>query len=198
MSAAVMPSVAAEPAAPVRRPDQILADNVKAAYSACKGCGGELNADAATVQKLVKRLVREHSQHKTFPLSAENAEQALYGPPGSVPKLAGANNPPPDVSFRDADGAEVYRREVKTFSGTATTFAKQFEDYGKKLGYRGELYVQVPAGTDVRALMDALWAKNTSDARLARYADVYVAFHDEGGRRLGLWMMGARGMGVPG
>lgn len=184
--------------APVPRPEQILAANVRAAYTACKGCGGELNVDPSTARKLVTSLVREHSQHKGFPLSAANAEEALYGPPGSTPKVAGANNPPPDVSFRAADGSEVYRREVKTFSGSATTFAKQFEDYGKKLNYRGELYVQVPAGTDVQALMKALWEKNRDDARLARFADVYIAFHDESGRRLGLWMMGARGMGVPG
>ncbi|MFI7025259.1 hypothetical protein [Micromonospora sp. NPDC049900] len=181
-----------------RLPHEVLATNIRLARTACKGCGAELNLDAATRQKSIVSLMREHAQHKDFVLSEANAERALYGPEGSTPTLAGANKPPPDVSFLDKSGQEVYRREVKTFSGAPTTFARQFEDYAKKLTYRGELFVQVPPGTDVRRLMEAFWAKNRDDRRLARYADVYVAFHTPDGRPLGLWMLGARGMGVPG
>lgn len=185
-------------AEPLRQPHEILSNNIRLARAACKGCGGELNLDASAARKSIGLLMREHAQHKDFVLTEVNAERALYGPSGSTPRLAGANKPPPDVSFRDASGREVYRREVKTFSGTPTTFARQFEDYAKKLDYRGELYVQVPRGTDPQRLMEAFWAKNRDDRRLARYADVYVAFHTPDGRPSGLWMLRARGMGVPG
>ncbi|WP_203998749.1 hypothetical protein [Micromonospora lutea] len=195
----LLPSeTASEAAKPPRSPHEILSNNIRLARTACKGCGAELNLNEPTVQKSIHLLMREHAQHKDFVLTEANAERALYGPAGSTPTLAGANNPPPDVSFRDASGREVYRREIKTFSGAPTTFARQFEDYAKKLEYRGELYVQVPRGTDIQRLMEAFWAKNRDDRRLARYAEVYVAFHTPEGRPAGLWMLGARGMGVPG
>ncbi|GAB1646262.1 hypothetical protein KRMM14A1259_66850 [Krasilnikovia sp. MM14-A1259] len=56
----------------------------------------------------------------------------------------------------------------------------------------------MPAGTDPKALMDAFWAARGDDRLLVKYADLYAAFRDPDGKPLGLWMFGARGMGVPG
>ncbi|GAB1690832.1 hypothetical protein [Krasilnikovia sp. M28-CT-15] len=70
--------------------------------------------------------------------------------------------------------------------------------YGKKMDYRGELLIQVPAGTDPKVLMDAFWSARKDDRLLAKFADLYAAFRDPDGKPLGLWMIGARGMGVPG
>ncbi|MBQ1049255.1 hypothetical protein KBX50_12385 [Micromonospora sp. C51] len=83
---------------------EILSDNIRLARTACKGCGGELNLDAPAFRKSIDLLMREHAQHKDFVLTEVNAQRALYGPAGSTPRLAGANKPPPDISFRDASG----------------------------------------------------------------------------------------------
>jgi hypothetical protein len=179
-------------------PVQILARNIEAAHSACAGCGGQLNVDETTKTQLVDELVAEHSQHDGPALTRRNAELALYGPPGSRPVLAGKNNPPPDVSFRDQAGNEVYRREVKTYDGNSTTFSKNVSDWADKLKYRGELFIQVPAGTDPRPLMDGFWNARRDDRLLTKYADLYAVFHDPDGQVIGIWMFGARGMGVPG
>jgi hypothetical protein len=177
-------------------PADILARNIRAARSACGGCGGELNLDEAAKEKAIAELMKEHSEHGGPPLSRANAELALYGPPGSTPYVAGQHRPAPDVSFRDAAGNEVYRREVKTFVGTPKSFDSAFSKYASKMDYRGELLIQVPRGTDVRVLMEAFWGARKDPRLLAKYANVYAAFRDPDGNPVGVWMFGARGMGV--
>jgi hypothetical protein len=192
-------SASGAPAGQNTDPAAVLARNIEAAHSACGGCGGTLDLDDDTKDKLIDELVDEHSKHTNGPaLTRANAEVALYGPAGATPKLAGQGNPPPDVSFRDAAGNEVYRREVKTFNGTPKQFSNTMSTYASKISYRGELLIQVPAGTDPKRLMDAFWAARGNETALAKFADVYAAFRDPEGKALGLWMFGARGMGVPG
>ncbi|WAU81199.1 hypothetical protein O1Q96_16305 [Streptomyces sp. Qhu-G9] len=179
-------------------PVEILSRNVSAARSACAGCGGELKVDAATKKEMMDELLREHSEHQGPPLTRVNAEKSLYGPAGSTPQVAGQSEPAPDVSFRDQEGKEVYRREIKTFDGNESSFSKSFSKYAGKMKYRGEFYIQVKGEVDPKVLMQRFWDDRKGKGALDKYADVYAAFHDEKGRPLGLWMFGARGMGVPG
>lgn len=85
------------------------------------------------------------------------------------------------------------RRQPNQFPG-------RLGDAAPNMRYDGELLVQVAPGVDataVEGMMKGFWG-NRSDARLAAYQNMWVAFRSSDGRPLGLWMPGARGMGVPG
>jgi hypothetical protein len=94
----------------------------------------------------------------------------------------------------------VLGRQVKTFAGKPNQFPGRLSDAAPRIGYDRELLVQVAPGVDaaaVEGMMKSFWG-NRSDARLAAYQNMWVAFRSPEGKPLGLWMLGARGMGVPG
>ena len=189
-----------EPEAAPVNPVEVLARNTRRAYAACGGCGGVLALSGVDLQAAIDSLVAEHSKQAGPPLTRKNAELALYGPAGATPKVAGDNVKGYDVLFYDASGRLVLGRQVKTFAGKPNQFPGRLSDAAPNMQYDGELLVQVAPGVDeaaVEGMMKGFWG-NRSDARLAAYQNMWVAFRSPDGRPLGLWMPGARGMGVPG
>ncbi len=185
-------------AAPVN-PVEVLARNTRRAHAACPGCGGALALSGADLRAAVDSLVAEHSKQKGPPLTRKNAEIALYGPAGTTPKVAGDNVEGYDVLFYDASGKLVLGRQVKTFAGNPNQFAGRLSDAAPRMRYDGELLIQVAPGVDaaaVEGMMKSFWG-NRTDQRLAAYQNMWVAFRSPEGKPLGLWMPGARGMGVP-
>ncbi|MFI7022689.1 hypothetical protein ACIBMZ_08225 [Micromonospora sp. NPDC049900] len=189
-----------EPEAAPVNPVEVLARNTRRAYAACGGCGGVLALSGVDLQAAIDSLVAEHSKQAGPPLTRKNAELALYGPSGTTPKVAGDNVQGYDVLFYDASGKLMLGRQVKTFAGKPNQFPNRLRAAAPTMKYDGELLVQVAPGVDaaaVEGMMKGFWG-NRSDARLAAYQNMWVAFRSPDGRPLGLWMPGARGMGVPG
>ncbi|WBB47299.1 hypothetical protein O3597_19370 [Verrucosispora sp. WMMA2044] len=189
-----------EPESAPVNPVEVLARNTRRAYAACGGCGGVLALSGVELQAAIDSLVAEHSKQAGPALTRKNAELALYGPAGATPKVAGDNVQGYDVLFYDASGKLVLGRQIKTFAGKPNQFPNRLRAAAPSMEYDGELLVQVAPGVDAAAaegMMRSFWG-NRSDARLAVYQNMWVAFRSPDGRPLGLWMPGARGMGVPG
>jgi hypothetical protein len=145
------------------------------------------------VEQAVQSLIRDSNSN--FRLSRVNAELALRGPVNTTPVVAGRNTPKADIKFLDASGNSVFRREVKCLSGG--NFSGEMSDAVDQVEGDGEVFVQVPAGTDVNALVGSFWRFRT-DEQLVKFRYVWAGFHDPDGRVLGVYMLGLRGMYVPG
>lgn len=181
-------------------PVEVMARNMPRAKAACAGCGGTLSITGAELTKAIDSLAAEHAKQPGTPLSRKNAELALYGPAGTRVKVAGDNVAGYDVLFHDASGKLVLGRQVKTFEGNPNNFKTRLSQAAKSMANNGEFFVQVPAGTTpqaVKAMMDGFW-RQRSDEQLAKYKDMWVAFHDPKGKPLGIWMPGGRDMGAYG
>ena len=126
-----------------------------------------------------------------FRLTRGNADQILRGPPGTTPEVAGSGVPGADVTFRDADGDVVLRREVKSIEGNANSFNRELSRAADQIGRDGEVWVQVPPGTDVEGFVRT-FQRNRTDERLADYQDVSVVFRDPDGSDLGTYRVGER------
>ena len=81
-------------------------------------------------------------------------------------EISGA--PGADVTFRNANGDVVLRREVKSVEGNANSFNRQLSHAADQIGRDGEVWVQVPPGTDVDAFLRN-FQRNRTDERLADY-----------------------------
>ena len=116
-----------------------------------------------STEEEIAALMKEHPR-----LSRVNAERALVGPPGSVPEAYGPAGAPAtgmgirpksaDIVFRvpTARGSStVLRREVKTWDGNPREFTNAIRGAANKMQLHGggELLLQVPAGTNARALV---------------------------------------------
>ena len=139
-------------------------------------------------------------EHRT--LSRVNAERAVQGPPGAVPQASGkggtrvtgtgSGNQPKvaDIEFRkpSARGSSVVlRREVKTWEGNQGKFNEAVGDSLAKLkaGGGGELLVQVPEGTDGRAVVQRFKGSVISSPqggqKFGRYRSIKITIVDPSG-----------------
>jgi hypothetical protein len=173
-------------------PIEIYARNIHQAALACATCEGqrEINLDPTAREAAVAKQIGD--SNKDFRLTRTNAELALRGPVGSTPTVAGRGVQGGDVIFRNANGTVVFRREVKCLTGFGN-FSDEMSRAAKQVEYDGEVFVQVPTGTDLRAVINKFWGPRTDDD-LSKYRYVWVVFHQPDGKPLGVYMLGLRGM----
>lgn len=129
----------------------------------------------------VDELIRD--TNKDFPLSRDNAKDALKGPEGTRAEVAGPGGEGADIKFRDGNGNVVFEREVKSISGGPNSFNTDMSKAAKQINYKGEVYVQAPAGTNGQQWIDSFRGRRSA-ADLARYKDVAVKIVDPSGNVL--------------
>lgn len=148
------------------------------------------NLSRADKQHLIEVLTSDSNED--FPLPRENAVAALRGgPPGTTPEVAGPGEAVPDVQFRDADGNVVLARELKNTSGTFNSFNTELTHATRQLNYRGEVWFQVPEGTNGEQWVRN-WQNFRSDAGLEKYRDVNVVVRTDTGAEIGRYNLGER------
>jgi len=187
------PSSSASPSNDNRPTDplEIFKRNIGLAAAACGGCKGQkdINLPPAERAAAMRELISD--SNKSFRLSEVNAQTALRGPVGTVPKVAGRAVEGADVTFVGPDGNDAFLREVKCVTGG--NFGAQVSKAASQVRYDGEVFVQMPPGADVNRLLNSFWGART-DADLWKYRYVWVAVHDPTGARIGGGMLGLRGM----
>lgn len=133
-------------------------------------------------EKDKERLIEDTNEQ--FPLTGRNADEALTGPPGSKPDVAGPGGKGADIKFRDADGNVVLRREVKSIDGNANSFNTDMSKAAKQVEYNGEVYVQAPAGTNGKEWVDYFRNWRQQPGALDKYKNVRVKIVDPNGQVL--------------
>lgn len=147
-----------------------------------------------TTEEQISALANEHPG-----LTRTNAERAVRGPDGSIPVLSGAQRVSPtgdvpkaaDIEFRQLtpDGNVVLRREVKVWTGTQGRFDAALSDAADQLiagGGGGEIFVQVPTGTNARSVVQRFkgaggLSRDQQGVRLGRYRSMKLTMVDESG-----------------
>ncbi|MEU5695063.1 hypothetical protein [Actinosynnema sp. NPDC020468] len=141
-------------------------------------------------ERLVGELLGDSNPN--FPLTRQNAEAMLRGgPPGTRPEVAGPGGEGADVVFRDADGEIVGRREAKASDGTYASFNSELTHATKQVRRNGEVWFQVPAGTDAETWVRR-WQGQRPGAGLDKYTDVTLVVRDVNGREVGRYTLGNR------
>jgi hypothetical protein len=133
------------------------------------------NINLSDIDKLI-------ADNKKFPLSDTNAVSALTGPDGTASvKIAGAGGEGADITFLDKNGNVILKREVKCIGpGSFSKRLSKAADQGK---YAGEVFFQMPAGTDVDSLMGT-FRRVRSPEELAKYKNVHLTVVDPSGKPL--------------
>ncbi|MEV2237358.1 hypothetical protein [Micromonospora sp. NPDC049891] len=172
-------------------PLEVFKRNVTLAAESCGTCRGQksINLPPAERTAAIRRLIDDSNEN--FRLSEVNADAALRGPQDTRPQVAGPGGEGADVTFLGAGGTAAFRREVKCLKGG--NFSGEMSRAARQVKYDGEVFVQMPAGTDVGRLLQRFWGGRT-DADLAKYRGVWVTVHDPDGKRIGAGMLGLRGM----
>ncbi|HWU87081.1 MAG TPA: DUF4157 domain-containing protein [Kofleriaceae bacterium] len=142
------------------------------------GSSGGSGGGPAFTEQDIQTLISD--TNRDFPLTRPNAEQVLTGPPGTRVRVAGPGGAGADVEFIDATGQTVLRREVKAINGGVNSFNSEVSHAATQLGRQGEIWVQVPAGTDVNAWLRAFRGRRDA-AALARYSGVELRAFDPAG-----------------
>jgi hypothetical protein len=129
----------------------------------------------------ITTLIADSNQE--FPLTRGNAERIVTGPPGSTVEVAGPGGAGADVVIRTGgpNGTTILNREVKCIAGAAQgSFNREVAHAAAQLGYSGEIYVQVPEGTNgLRMVLRFRGARQPSE--LGRYRSVRIVIVEPGG-----------------
>jgi hypothetical protein len=140
---------------------------------------------SATTDENINILIRD--TNREFPLTRVNAERVIRGPQGATAKVAGEGGAGADVTFTEStpNGQIVLRREVKCIRGGAQG---SFNDEvghaaADQLKYRGEVVVQVPAGTDATRMVLRFRGARTVE-QLGMYRSVKITIVDPAGAEL--------------
>ncbi|MFF5215042.1 hypothetical protein [Micromonospora sp. NPDC000442] len=170
---------------------EIFKRNIRIAHDACGGCGGQqqVNLPPAERAAAIEEMIKDSKPD--FQLTKTNADLALRGPEGTVPKVAGPGGAGADVTFVHPDGTGTFRREVKCTDGP--NFQKVLTRAAKQVKYDGEIFVQVPASVRVDGMIKGFWGART-DEQLLKFRHVWVVVHDPSGKRVAAAMLGLRGM----
>jgi hypothetical protein len=124
--------------------------------------------------------------NREFPLTRVNAVRILEGPEGSTAVVAGPGGEGPDVVFRAGgpDGPAVLSREVKCIAGSAQgSFNREVSHAASQISYSGEVYVQVPEGSDGLRMVNRFRGAR-DPAALSRYGSVRLVIVTPGGATL--------------
>ena len=133
--------------------------------------------------------------NKDFPLSPDNAALALSDAPAGTESvdIAGTGTKDRDIIFKDKYGNIVGRRELKCIQGegelprpfASGTFGDQVSKGAKQVGYNGNVFVQVPDGTDYQYyLQNFVASRGNNPAKLAKYQNVTITLVDQSGNVL--------------
>ena len=132
----------------------------------------------ADVSKLIK------DTNPKFPMAKHNAEVAFKGPPGTKPLVAGSGVAGGDLKFVNAKGEVVFQREVKCITGKQSAFNSSVSHAVEQIGKTGEVFVQVPAGTDALSQVNRFRGIARTPEQLAKYKDKAIKIVDETGKIL--------------
>ncbi len=130
-----------------------------------------------------------------FQLSPDNAALALSDAPAGTESvdIAGEGGQAKDITFKDANGNIIGKRELKDIQGTkggprpfgTGTFSDEISKGAKQVGYNGNVFVQVPDGTDYQYyLQNFVGARKNNPADLAKYENVTITMVDQSGNVL--------------
>jgi len=136
---------------------------------------------SATTEQNIKTLVEDSNPN--FRLSRANAETALRGPEGAVVKVAGPGGEGADIEFRQhtPEGNIVDRREVKCIQGAAQgSFNTEVSTASRQLQGRGNVFVQVPEGSDGLSMVKRFRGARTVE-QLGGYRSVTITIVNPGG-----------------
>lgn len=126
----------------------------------------------------------------SIPIPRAAADKRLDGPPGTTPEVAGPGGPGADITFRDADGRIVLKREAKTLDGNANSFSRQLSRIrDKQLTSGGEAWFEMRSGTtreEIYKLMRQFQQNRLGNSGgLDKYKGPIVNFVDEDGNIIG-------------
>lgn len=146
----------------------------------------------ANKQELIDRLMEEHPQ-----LSRANAVAALRGGPEDMTVNAvGAGAAGPDIVFTDENGNVVEGRQVKATAGTYGTFNHALRDTVGQLDRTGQVWIQVPEGSEVANDPGRAVARYQGQPHVANNLEPYrgtqVIIVSESGTELGRYNLGER------
>ena len=122
-----------------------------------------------------------------FPMTEKNALAALDMPGAASIHVTGKNGAGADISFFDKSGNLFFSREAKCSEGTGNTInehlRKSIKQILEKNAPRGEIFIQVPSGTDSqKAVAEGLSVFRKYQAgRIHNYAHINVVFKDPDG-----------------
>jgi hypothetical protein len=140
---------------------------------------------SATTEENINTLIQD--TNRDFPLTRVNAERVVRGPQGATAKVAGEGGAGADVTFTEntPNGQVVLRREVKCIQGGAqgSFNAEVGHAASDQLKYRGEIFVQVPAGTDATQMVLRFRGARTAE-QLGLYRSVNITIADPAGTEL--------------
>jgi RHS repeat-associated protein len=125
------------------------ADHIMNSVSDGGGGGGSDSAPSEPSKPAIRdddvtSLKNEHNgKENGNPLSDVNARNALEAPDGATQtEVAGDGVEGADVTFKDADGNVVLRREIKTINGTYNSFDKNLQKGAEQVKESGEVEIQ--------------------------------------------------------
>jgi hypothetical protein len=149
------------------------------------------NMTPAEQQRLLDAVIEDSNPR--FRTTPQNAEAMLRGgPPGTTPHAVGPGGLGGDVQFVDSNGDVVMRREAKNMTGDSfNTFKSHLKDGLEQINNNGEVWFQVPPGTNADALVQR-WQGQRTDAALARYDDARLIIRDQTGHEIGRYNLGER------
>jgi hypothetical protein len=131
------------------------------------------------------KILIKHS-NKKFPLSEVNAIRVLQHPEGWVVKLADTlekEGPGDDLVFQS--GSQILRREVKCIDGKAMgSFNTDISKAANQVKLGGEVFVQVPEGTDALNKIKRFRNSRVTPEQKGRYRSVNIVMVDDKGRTL--------------
>ena len=88
-----------------------------------------------------------------------------------------------DLVFRGSNGEVTLEREVKCLTGSAQgTFNREFNKASKQIGFNGDIFLQVPEGTNVRRFVSIF--VGTPNRNLDQYKNVTIQFREPSGKLL--------------
>lgn len=139
-----------------------------------------------STEKHILELISD--SNPAFPLTRNNAIQALEGPLGARVEVAGPGTKGADITFRQSvvepgiRGNIVLRREIKCIKGDIRSFDDQVSHAAEQIDFSGDLFVQMPENTDgLKTILRWRGMRKSNPAALGRYRSIQIRIVDPGG-----------------